>query len=94
MVHDMIFYLCGGYGIVDEYLSAICTYDGNTNIFHCNCTYTNKTWCSTAVNIIVVVIVVWSLNKLTYSACIEGLAHFNASELMSSLLNERVYLKG
>ena len=35
MVHDMIFYLCGGYGIVDEYLSALCTYDGDTNILYC-----------------------------------------------------------
>ena len=90
MVHDMIFYLCGGYGIVDEYLSALCTYDGNTNILHC--TYTNKTWCSIVV--VIVVIVVWSLNKLTYPARIEGLVHFDASGLMSSLLNERVHLKG
>ena len=55
-------------------------------IFH-YCTYVNNTWCNT---VVIVVIVVWSLNKLTYSACIEGFTHLNASGLMSSILNEKV----
>jgi hypothetical protein len=81
--------------IVDESLSEMCTYDGDTNISYCIFStllylyyYTNK---PDIVLLCFLVNEVWSLNKSTYPTRIEGSCSLKCQWVKSRLLNEGIF---